>query len=1081
MKRYLVIVFLFIGLVFTNPANAQLYNFTSYSLEQGLPQSSVYAIYQDSRGYLWLGTESGVARFDGVHFTVFDRTSGLPGNTVRSIIELSDGNIWVGTDKGIGVFNGTSWKQITAKDGLRGSAVMKLVPDSKGRIWVATNDEGVNIITLSKDSIKIEVLNKEENGLSANFVFDILHASNGQTWLAMFGGINTVSENNGNYIIHDIQDSLLLPSNLITCVDQDQSGNLWFGTYDAGAFKLVNKNGVYNVIPFQQQVGLTDPRIWDIYCDGSDQVWFASNDNGLYRWHNGQMQNISILNGLPGSMILSIYRDKNRNLWLGSMNNGISLFRGFHLVHYTNQDGLPGTPVLAVKEGIDHSLWVGGDGKGLARVTFDQDKLMPKFYGKDNGFVSNEVKSLDVDADGSLIIGTRSDGLAIRRNGFFIYLSKSDGLADNKINCVYWNKSGSIYAGTDLGYNEIKSTKIHTITEEDGLIHPEVQTVISDLKGNIWMGTMGGLARFHPVTGNYRDFNEAEGLFDLGIHALAVDRNNRLYIGTTNGIYEYDEQNDTIIPFLSSALTSKTINSLLFYNDTTLIVGTNLGFNKIYFDRSLSKTRKVLSYDKTNGFKFIETNQNAICKDSKNQVWFGTVNGLTRYNPELKDTISETPIVHITGIRLSFESVDWKAKGLKLLEWFNVPQGLTLKYFQNHITFDFDGLYLRNPEKVRYRYKLEPDERSWSPSISSNSVTYSGLNNGNYTFKICASDDGIHWSDPVSYQLTITPPFWKTLWFFILLTGSLITLLIVYISYREMKLVKEKAHLEQVVKERTAEVVAQRDHIEVQHRIVSEQKQEITASITYARRIQQAVLPGIDILAENTVDSFVLYKPRDIVSGDFYWIGKSGNLLIVTAADCTGHGVPGAFMSMLGISFMNKIIKEQKVDLPEMILGQMRSNVITSLKQGNYEGTTKDGMDMALCVIDLDTLIMTFAGAYNPAIVISCNEVQELKADRMPVGLHMVMNDFTPQTLQLKKGDCVYLFSDGYQDQMGGPTGRKFMRKNLRELLESIHQKPFCDQREILDSNIENWRHDPALPGGEVDQMDDILIVGFTV
>jgi len=1079
VKRYLLIASFFIGLVFSMPANAQLYNFTSYSLEQGLPQSTVYAIYQDSRGYLWLGTEGGVARFDGVHFTVFDRTSGLPGNTVRSIIEFN-GNIWVGTDRGIGIFDGTRWKQITAKDGLKGSAVMKLVPDFKGRIWVATNDEGVNIITLSRDSLKIENLNKDR-GLSANFVFDIFHASNGQTWIAMFGGVNMISQNEGKYTIHNLQDSLLLPTNLITCIDQDLSGNFWFGTYDAGAFKLVKQKGVYHAVPFQQQNGLTDLRIWDIFCEGSEQVWFGSNDNGLYRWDGHKMQNISISNGLPGNMILSIYRDRNRNLWLGSINNGLSLFRGFHFVHYTNQDGLPGTSVLAVKEGPDGSLWVGGDGKGLAQITFAQDKLISKTYGKSSGFVSNEVKSLDFDSNGNLLAGTRSDGLAIMRNGFFHYLSTADGLADNNINCVYWNKFGSIYTGTDLGYNEIKADKIYFVNEDNGLINPEVQTVIPDLKGNIWMGTMGGLAKFHPVTGNYRDFNEAEGLSDLGIHALAVDKNNQVYIGTTNGIYKFDELKDTITLFLSSALTSKTVNSLLFYNDTTLIVATNLGFNKICFDHSLSKPLKVTSYDKMNGFKFIETNQNAICKDSKNRVWFGTVSGLTRYQPELEDTITETPVVYIKNIRLSFESVDWKAKGLKILEWFNTPQELSLKYNQNHITFDFDGLYLRNPEKVQFRHKLEPDEVNWSPSLSSNSVTYSGLNNGNYTFKVSASTDGIHWSAPVAYKLTITPPFWKTIWFFILCLVCIVTSLVFYIRYREIKLKREKEHLEQVVKERTAEVVAQRDHIEAQHKIVSEQKEEITASITYARRIQQAVLPSIDILTENSADSFVLYKPRDIVSGDFYWIGKSNNRLIVTAADCTGHGVPGAFMSMLGISFMNKIIKEQKIDLPEVILGQMRNNVITSLKQGNYEGTTKDGMDMALCVINLDTLILTFAGAYNPAIIVSNNEVTEIKADRMPVGLHMVMNDFTPETLQLKSGDCIYLFSDGYQDQMGGPDGRKFMRKNLRELLLSIHSKPFCEQRDILENNIENWRKNPALASGEIDQMDDILVLGFKV
>ncbi|MHC1704747.1 MAG: two-component regulator propeller domain-containing protein [Tenuifilaceae bacterium] len=1079
MKRILVFAALFIGLSNSFFAFGQLYNFTNYSLEQGLPQSTVFSICQDSRGYLWVGTESGVARFNGNQFTVFDRSSGLPGNFVRSIIEAPDGNIWVGTDKGIGIFDGTKWNQIAEKQGLRGSSVIKLAADKNGSVWVATNDAGVNIVNSSKDSVSFDYLNTQ-NGLSSDFVLDIMHDSSGQTWIAGIGGVNIVTSESNNYSIQNLEKFTSIPSNLFSCIDQDLSGNIWIGTLDAGAFKVSQKNGKYTSIPFGQQKGILDSKIWDIFCDGTDQVWFGSNDNGLYRLNKGVMQNISTSNGLPGNLILNIFRDKNRNLWLGSM-NGLTLFKGFHLVHYTSDDGLPGKQVLAIKSDSDNSLWVGGDGKGLAKLKFINDKLNSKFYGSSNRFTSNQVTSIDQDGNGNLIIGTRGDGLAIMQNESFKYLTAFDGLADDNINCVFWNKYGSIFAGTDVGYNEIKEDKIYTINEDNGLIHPEIQTVISDLNDDIWMGTLGGLAKFHPVTENYRDFNEVEGLSDTRVHSLIVDKFNQLYIGTTSGIFKFDSKNDTIIPFLSNSLNAKTINSLLFYNDTTLIVGTTLGFNKIYFDKKLKNPTRVISYDKSNGFKFSETNLNSICKDSKNQVWFGTVNGLTRYQPELEDTITETPAVHITGIRLSFEAVNWNEKSKNILKWFSLPQELLLKYNQNHITFDFDGLYLRNPEKVIYRYKLEPYENNWSPSISNKSVTYPGLNNGNYTFNISASSDGIHWSEPLVYSFVITPPFWKTLWFYVILFIVFVSILVFYVRYREQKLKKEKAHLEQVVKERTAEVVAQRDHIEIQHKVVSAQKEEITASITYARRIQQAILPGIEILQQNTSDCFILFKPRDIVSGDFYWIGKSENLLIVTAADCTGHGVPGAFMSMLGISFMNKIIKEQKIDKPEEVLSHMRQNVITSLKQGNYEGTTKDGMDMALCVINLDTLMMTFAGAYNPAIIVSNNEIKELKADRMPVGLHMIMNDFTPETVQLKKGDCVYLFSDGYQDQMGGSEGRKFMRKNLRELLFSIHHKSFCEQREILDNTIENWRKDPSNPEGGIDQMDDILILGMSI
>ncbi len=1048
----------------------QLYNFTNYSIDQGLPQSTVYCIYEDSFGYLWLGTESGVARFDGTRFKTYDQSSGLPGNTVRSIIKGPDNNIWVGTEKGIGIFDGSKWKSITSTDGLEGSAILNMNVDGHRRVWVATNDAGINILTLG-DSIKIEKLDAQ-NGLSSDFVFDVLHDTlANKSWIAMFGGVNMVVETEKGFVVRNLEDSVITPSNQITCIEKDKKGDFWFGTHDAGAFKLTIRKGKYVIEGYGALKGITDPIIWDIKCDNDNQVWLASNDHGLYNLNKGQIKNISMDNGLPGNLILSLYRDSNRNMWLGSMGNGLTLYRGNALVHYTREQGLPGQKVLAVKNTPDGKLWVGTDEKGLALLQFTNESMKAQYFDKKQGFISKQVISLDLDADGDLLLGTRGNGMARYINGRFYYLTASDGLADNNINFVYQVPNYSVFAGTNMGFNEIRNNQIGIISSNDGLINDEVQTVITDRKGNIWIGTMGGLAYFQSKTNTYRDFNQEEGLFDLSIYCLAADKYDNIWIGTANGIYKYVLAADTIISLSALNLGTKIINSLVFYNDSTLIAGTNAGFNKIIFDKKIEQPIRVDSYDKQNGFRFGETNQNALCKDNKGHVWFGTIGGLTCYRPELEDTITQIPKVYITGVRLSYQNVDWPSLGFKTSGMMNLPQPLSLAYNKNHVTFDFNGIYLRNPEKVQYRYKLEPNETDWSPVTKSNSSPYSSLSNGDFTISVMATIDGQHWSDAQVYHFTIRPPFWKTVWFYLGLAILFTFMLVGYIRRREHKLKKEKEHLEQVVKERTAEVVAQKDKIE-------KQNEEITDSITYAQRIQRAVLPGIDTLENHTADCFVLFKPRDIVSGDFYWIGKVDNLLIVGAADCTGHGVPGAFMSMLGVSFMNKIIKEQKVALPDLVLAEMRRNVITSLKQGNHEGSSKDGMDMALCIINLDTLAMTYSGAYNPAIIVSNGEANELKADRMPVGYHIVMNEYTPISIQLKKGDCVYLFSDGYQDQMGGPTCRKFMRKNLRELLVDIHQKKFYEQRDLLNTTIEDWRNHPM---GKTDQMDDILVMGFKV
>ncbi len=1046
----------------------QLYNFTNYTMEQGLPQSTVFCVMQDSRGFLWVGTEGGVARFDGTTFTVFDRTNGLPGNMARSIIETTNGKIWIGTDAGIALFNGTSWTTINQSDGLQGSTITKLAIDERGNVWAATNDAGVNVISTNNDSLSIKNFSRTQ-GLSSDFVLDILHDSKGVTWVAMLGGLSSITISNNQSKICNWADSLNFPSQYISCIDKDKEGNLWIGTLDAGAFQW--KKNTSDFISYHYSNGITDSRIWDIFCDADGSIWFATEKSGIYRYNNNKIQNIGTQNGLPGNQIFCFYRDKNRNLWLGSVGQGLSMFQGFHLVHYTLDDGLPGNQIFAVKPDANGNLWIGSNQQGLASATFENDKMSSCIFSSKQGYKASNVISIDFDSRNNLLAGTRGQGLFRFENNQFNYITRADGLLNNNINCVYNSALGSIYVGSDLGFNEIAGQQIHTISEEQGLINPEVQTVIADKNQNIWIGTLGGLARFQSKTSEYRDFDEQEGLFDLGIHTLAVDKNNAIWIGTNNGIYQYNPITDTIIALASQGLNSKAINSLLFFNDTILIAGTNKGFNKIVFDSTIQKVQKVMAYDKSNGFKWSETNYNALCTDAQNHVWFGTFNGLTCYRPELEDNLTETPAVHFTDIRLSFNLVNWSEFGFETEAWSNCPRKLSLPHNQNHVTFDFVGVYFKNPEKVVFKYKLEPYENTWSPASINNSVTYPGLTDQSYTFSVIASSDGIHWSLPINYAFTIRPPFYKTWWFIALVLLVLIFALIVFILWREFQLRKEKIHLEKIVRQRTAEVVAQKHEIE-------KQKEEITDSITYAKRIQRAVLPGYENLEQNTADCFILFKPRDIVSGDYYWIERVENKLIVAAADCTGHGVPGAFMSMLGVSFMNKIVREQHIESPEKILGLMRANVIGSLKQGDHEGSTKDGMDMAVCIVDLNTLSMTFSGAYNSAIVISNNEANELKADRMPVGYHIIMNDYTPINLQLQKGDCIYLYSDGFQDQIGGPKARKFLKKNMRELLLDIHNKPFAEQHDILDKTIEDWKNHPE---GKTDQMDDILIVGFSV
>lgn len=248
----------------------------------------------------------------------------------------------------------------------------------------------------------------------------------------------------------------------------------------------------------------------------------------------------------------------------------------------------------------------------------------------------------------------------------------------------------------------------------------------------------------------------------------------------------------------------------------------------------------------------------------------------------------------------------------------------------------------------------------------------------------------------------------------------------------------------------------------------------ITDSILYAESIQNAILPDMEFMKKEMPEHFVLLKPKDIVSGDFYWVKKINNFLIIAAVDCTGHGVPGAFMSMLGTSFLNETVSKAKFDKANEILERLRKMVKVSLKQTGKDIEQKDGMDMALCILDLDNKEMQYAGAYNPLYLIRDGELIEYKADRQPVGFHYVEKEFTNHVIRLQEGDAIYIFSDGFYDQLGGAKNKKFMSKNFQSLLLEINKKSMDQQKDLLDKTLKEWMKN-------MEQIDDILVMGIRV
>jgi serine phosphatase RsbU (regulator of sigma subunit)/HAMP domain-containing protein len=281
--------------------------------------------------------------------------------------------------------------------------------------------------------------------------------------------------------------------------------------------------------------------------------------------------------------------------------------------------------------------------------------------------------------------------------------------------------------------------------------------------------------------------------------------------------------------------------------------------------------------------------------------------------------------------------------------------------------------------------------------------------------------------------------------------------------------------MEQLVEERTAEVVRQKEEITEQNQKLEKIYKHVTDSIHYAKRIQNSILPPLSLIQKSLPQTFVLYKPKDIVSGDFYWFEHVGDDIIIASVDCTGHGVPGALMSMIGNNLLNQAIIKYGAKNAALLVDELNQGVANALRIGQDATNAKDGMDISLCRINFKENILEYAGAFNPLYLMRNEELIEVKADKFPIGYYVEDPDkkYTNHQFEIQENDIFYLFTDGYADQFGGPNGKKFMYRQFKEVLQRIHTMPVEMQHDILDSTIEDWKK-----MGGVEQLDDIQVIG---
>ncbi len=1063
---------------------AQKLPFDNYTVQDNLPQNTVIDIDQDLQGYIWFATQVGAARFDGYDFEHFNSSVGLPDDQVNAICVDSKGGVWLGTEGGIALVEGKEIRTLGKADGLIDDRVDHLLEDSEGNIWASTA-YGVSVIR--GDSIRCF---DQDHGLVSNKDLSMHAAADGRVYVAGNPGLSVfkggeleaqlfedevfwsiLETRNGDLWLGTIyngvivisgQDTLRLGSRqglgdeAVLSMMEDAAGRIWCATYSSGVYVYDGKEfRIVSLNPSQE------PVITRMHEDEAGRKWFLTYNDGLWLLDRGRIKHITEQSGLLSDIIWDIREDSFGNIWFATV-EGASKY-GRMLFEVWDEDfGMPET-IYAVYRDSRNRIWFGSYGE----LYFMEDDH-PTRIGSSQGFHEEELPlSFAEDGRGRLYIGTDMDLLYYDGNRVtsLPWWAQGPGREQLSVNALaYVKKEGLLWIATDSGVYVKKGAQLIYLGEDEGLVNQQVNALLH-INGQIWCATEGGVSVFRADGSHLRNYTLSDGLAAEICLDLSSDQKNRVWVGTNRGIsgIPFTGEGD-ILTYTTYHGLSSNMNYFVEYANGYLWIGTERGI-----DRLDLINLEVDYYGTMEGFYPLETNAGAVCAGEKGSLWMGTVAGLVRYDPAYDKIDTRAPSLILFPPEVKGEPLILP-KADSLTGKRAVPE---LPYNRNSFNFKWTGIHTTIPSRNRFSYYLEGVDDDWSAVSPDRSRAYAKLNNGSYVFKLRAYNlDGQGVEQELSFPFVIKPPLWETFWFIMLEVMAGLMLIYGFIKYRERQLIREKKVLESKVQQRTREIQEQKRQIEHQRDEISEQNREITGSIHYALRIQQAVLPGKKNLEQVLPAHFIFYRPRDIVSGDFYWVERKNGKVFVCAGDCTGHGVPGAFMSLLGLTFLNEIVNKDGVEQADEILERLRNSIINTLSQQHEENEARDGMDLALAVFDLPKKQLEFAGAYNPLILVREGELIEYKADRMPIGMLLgEEGPFTRHRFDLKYGDMVYMFSDGYADQFGGEKGRKYKGKRLRDLLLRISTETVEKQERLIAGELLAWQ-------GDQDQVDDILVMG---
>ncbi|MCD4793032.1 MAG: SpoIIE family protein phosphatase [Bacteroidales bacterium] len=1071
----------------------------NYSPNEYLGDDQIWTILQDQRGVMYFGGIDGLFEYNGVNWNKYIITDAK--NSVLSSAIDENGTIFIGSEGEFGC----------------------MMPDHSGRLKYISFINELD----SADRLFTNVWSVAETDGNVYFSADEAVFRYNRDSLPKVKKIYSEAE---PFLVYKPNDEV------------------FFTTRKGGFMKIEGDNLI-------SMPGIEGLSVWFMLPYETDKYLIGSSENGLEIYHPNAGDSTQVLSKYnsfnktdidqtnkflqENQMYMGACQlDKNRYA-IGTILNGIIIInkKGKIVEHINKKSDLQNSTIHFLLSDKQNELWV-GTSYGISRVEFnspfrildEKSGVLGTIYDiirfKNRVYATSNIGMYYF--DGKKFKGIKA---LTGENSVQVFLPlvcknpyKNDSvLLVYTIYGIYYISGNEAIRITEISpsgvfQSEFDKTKFYCSVNFDLLtfsydgknftkpkviqrFNEIVYTGIEKDANNIWLIIVDKPAVFNVEKSELVTFNSQDELKGISFNNIIKIAGETIFL-TDKGIYKFSNEKEVF--YKDSILLDKKLDSKTVMQVTEVsrqLYWTLLSDDSHRIINQSEMTESGVQFDSI-PFKRL-FGVHTIYADGDSLLWAISSEAIYRYNLRVDKDYSEKSTTVISKITISGDSVVFY--GAFSSDVSNKKQRNNIfSYSDNDISFEFTLPSFDNESANEYCYLLEGGKsQQWSNWTNETYKEYTNLYEGKYVFKVKARNIYDLESSSAEYEFEILPPWYRTWWAYAIYLLLLFSLISIIIKLNEKRLKKENVRLDNIVKERTAEIYLQKeeiqtqaDHLEEINTELSQKNEEIssiaenlkdankkirdkniyiTDSINYAKKIQTAVLPDENEIKSVLKDYFIIYRPKDIVGGDFYFVKKINNYIVIAVADCTGHGVPGGFLSMMGISILNEIVQKDDMKKSSDVLEVMRDRIKNSLRQRNYLLSRTEGIDIALCAINTDNNVLQYSGANIPAFIIRNNEektIDELKPDLQPVGIHYNEKPFSYFETKIEAGDMLYLFSDGIYDQFGGNKNRKFLISNLKILLKSVSEESVkIQRRKVLNKHLK-WK-------GNNKQVDDILVLGL--